>query len=98
MPGPIEVRQIAGMLARRIVCHAAVDQHLPIGERFGLIKFGSRTELIIPRRDQTEILVRVGDKVWAGLSLLARQPVEASGKVGKTRIGRPQTLSHEPAS
>ena len=48
IPGPIEVRQVAGVLARRIVCHVAADQHMPIGARFGLIKFGSRTELIIP--------------------------------------------------
>ena len=75
MPGPVVVRQVAGVLARRIVCHAVADQHLSIGERFGLIKFGSRTELVIPRRDNTEILVKVGDRVYAGLTIVARQPV-----------------------
>ena len=79
MPGPLEVRQIAGVLARRIICHAAVDQHLTTGARFGLIKFGSRTELIIPRLPNTKISVRVGDKVRAGLTVVARQRVEARG-------------------
>ncbi len=75
MPGPVEVRQVAGFLARRIVCHARANQHLAIGERFGLIKFGSRTELVIPQCEGTEILVRLGDKVRAGLTVMARQPV-----------------------
>ncbi len=73
MPGPIEVRQVAGFVARRIICHAQLNHHLAIGERFGLIKFGSRTELVIPQRDYTEILVKVGDKVRAGLTVMARQ-------------------------
>lgn len=76
MPGPVEVRQVAGLLARRIVCHARVDQHLPIGSRLGFIKFGSRTELIIPRVGGTELCVTVGDKVRAGLTIMARQPME----------------------
>ncbi len=76
-PGPVIVRQVAGLLARRIVCHAAVKQHLPIGARFGLIKFGSKTELIFPRRAGTEIRVKVGDKVRAGLTVVARQQIEA---------------------
>ncbi len=78
MPGPVEVRQVAGLVARRIICHASLDQHLPIGTRFGMIKFGSRTELVIPRVEGTEVMVKVGDKVYAGLTLLARQPVAAS--------------------
>ena len=76
MPGPVEVRQVAGLIARRIICHAAASEHLHIGSRFGLIKFGSRTELIIPRLANTEVLVRVGDKVRAGLTIVARQPAE----------------------
>ena len=75
MPGPVEVRQVAGLLARRIICHARANQQLAIGERFGLIKFGSRTELIIPRIDGTQIAVEIGDKVRAGLTVMARQRV-----------------------
>jgi phosphatidylserine decarboxylase len=80
MPGPIVLRQVAGLVARRIVCHAAAGQAWPIGGRFGMIKFGSRTELIIPRVAGTDICVSVGDPVKGGLTILARQPVQASGK------------------
>jgi len=80
IPGPIEVRQVAGLVARRIICHAAPTTRLDIGERFGLIKFGSRTELILPRRDGTEVLVRMGDKVRGGLTILARQRVTRGGE------------------
>ena len=92
MPGPLEVRQIAGVLARRIICHAAVDQHLPTGARFGLIKFGSRAELIIPRLPDTEIRVSVGDNVRAGLTVVARQRVEARG-AGSEADGVSQRVS-----
>lgn len=80
--GPIEVRQVAGFIARRIICHARANQHLNIGERFGLIKFGSRTELVIPQRSGTEILVKLGDQVRAGLTVMARQPLSASNMSG----------------
>lgn len=86
MPGPVEVRQVAGLVARRIICHAKAKDPLAIGARFGLIKFGSRTELVIPRLDDTEVTVAIGDKVKAGLSLLAVQPVgspEAADQPGE---------------
>lgn len=75
MPGPIEVRQVAGKVARRIICHAKPGDRLRTGERFGMIKFGSRTEVIIPRVPGTQLAVKVGDVVRAGLTVLARQPV-----------------------
>lgn len=75
MPGPVEVRQIAGLVARRIICHVGVGDDLTIGSRFGLIKFGSRTELIIPRVEGTDIRVAIGDRVRGGLTILATQPV-----------------------
>ena len=78
MPGPVVVRQVAGLVARRIVCHARVGDRLTIGARFGLIKFGSRTELIIPKLPDTEVTVSLGDPVRAGLTLLARQPACAA--------------------
>jgi phosphatidylserine decarboxylase len=87
MPGPVVVRQVAGLAARRIICHATAGEHLTIGSRFGLIKFGSRTELIIPRREDTEVKVKVGDKVRAGLSVVARQRVEAADRYDKTSRG-----------
>lgn len=73
MPGPIEVRQVAGLVARRIICHAKEGDHVSLGERFGMIKFGSRTELVIPRLETTIIRVGVGDPVRAGVTVMARQ-------------------------
>ncbi len=66
------VRQISGAIARRIVCAAREGQQLAGGERFGMIKFGSRTELYLPAGDKIECMVRVGDKVKAGLTPLAK--------------------------
>ena len=66
------VRQISGAIARRIVCAAREGQQLAGGERFGMIKFGSRTELYLPAGERIECLVRVGDKVKAGMTPLAR--------------------------
>jgi phosphatidylserine decarboxylase len=66
------VRQISGAIARRIVCAVREGQQLVGGERFGMIKFGSRTELYLPAGEQIECLVRIGDKVKAGVTPLAR--------------------------
>jgi phosphatidylserine decarboxylase len=66
------VRQISGAIARRIVCAAAEGQELAGGERFGMIKFGSRTELYVPVRENAKCLVRIGDKVKAGLTPLLK--------------------------
>ena len=65
------VRQISGMLARRIVCTLEVGQTVTRGEKFGMIKLGSRTELILPA-DAAEITVKVGDKIRAGADIVAR--------------------------
>jgi phosphatidylserine decarboxylase len=65
------VRQISGAIARRIVCEAEVGADFACGERFGMIKFGSRTELYVPARDDVKCLVKVGDKVKAGETILA---------------------------
>lgn len=76
--GPIATRQITGVLARRIVCHAKVGDRYDTGERFGMIKFGSRTELYLPAGDDWEILVQPGQTVRAGTTLMARYtPVDS---------------------
>lgn len=62
--------QIAGIVARRIVCHAQTGDNLKLGERFGLIKFSSRTDLLMPA--SAEILVAVGDRVVGGETIIAR--------------------------
>jgi phosphatidylserine decarboxylase len=71
---PVVVRQIVGVLARRIVCRVAEGQQLARGERIGLMKFGSRMDVFLPVR--AEILVRAGQHVVAGETVLARLPVE----------------------
>lgn len=72
LPGPVRVRQIAGVLARRIVCTARIGDPLTAGQRFGMIKLGSRTEVCLAEDARWEMRVRVGDRVQAGLTVLAR--------------------------
>ena len=64
------VRAISGLFARRIVCVLKPGQQVRRGEKFGMIKLGSRTELIIPR-DEVQVDVELGQKVKAGSSILA---------------------------
>jgi len=68
----IVVRQISGAIARRIVCRAQPGQNLSSGEKFGMIKFGSRTELCLPARQNAKTLIKIGDKVKAGITPLVR--------------------------
>lgn len=67
----LAVRAISGLIARRIVCVLKPGQEVQRGEKFGMIKLGSRTELILPR-DSVRVDVQVGQKVQAGSSILAR--------------------------
>jgi phosphatidylserine decarboxylase len=62
--------QIAGIVARRIVCWPKVGDHLDLGQRFGLIKFSSRTDVVLPSSAQVE--VNVGDRVVGGETIIAR--------------------------
>jgi len=65
------VRQISGAIARRIVCEAKPGKQYGQGEAFGMIKFGSRTELYLPIKTANyDVAVKTGDKVNAGLSPL----------------------------
>ena len=68
----IVVRQITGAIARRIVGWAKVGDELRKGERFGMIRFGSRTEVYIPLN--ATVPVKVGDHVAGGLTIIARLP------------------------
>ncbi len=67
----IGLRQIAGKVARRIVCDLRQGQRVQRGRRFGMIKFGSGAELILPRLDDVEVHVRVGERVKGGITRLA---------------------------
>jgi phosphatidylserine decarboxylase len=68
----IVVRQLTGAIARRIVAWAGVGDELKKGQRFGMIRFGSRTELYLPL--EAEILVKTGDHVSGGSTVIARLP------------------------
>jgi len=73
------VRQIAGMVARRIVCHTKPGMTLQRGQRFGLIKFGSCVELYLPDYLEPEVQVTEGDRVRGGEDVIAvvMPPLEA---------------------
>lgn len=69
------VRQIAGAIARRIVCWLKPGDELAAGEQLGMIKLGSRTELVLPAEPGLTIVTNIGDTVQAGSSILARYGV-----------------------
>jgi phosphatidylserine decarboxylase len=68
----IVVRQLTGAIARRIVGWAQVGDELKKGERFGMIRFGSRTEVYLPLA--ATVLVKVGDRVAGGSTVIAQLP------------------------
>ena len=81
--GPIGVVQIAGLVARRIVCFAKEGDPLAAGERIGLIRFGSRVDVYLPLN--TEVLVSEGQTAIAGETVLARYsdaPTELRARAG----------------
>jgi len=66
----IVCKQIAGILARRIVCWKQAGERVELGERFGLIKFSSRTDLVLPAN--VDVLVKEGARVKGGLTVIGR--------------------------
>jgi len=65
------VRQIAGLIARRIVTDARVGDRVEQGSRLGMIRFGSRVDVLLPLVTHPVVKVRVGDRVAAGATVLA---------------------------
>ncbi len=76
----VAVRQITGAIARRIVPWARVGDELPRGGKFGMIRFGSRTEVYLP--EGSKILVRVGESVRGGLTPIAQLPAGGTPGAG----------------
>jgi phosphatidylserine decarboxylase len=68
----LAVRQITGLIARRIICPVESGRRFARGERYGMIRFGSRTELIVPTSALDELCCKVGDTVRGGRTLLAK--------------------------
>ncbi|HUS91040.1 MAG TPA: phosphatidylserine decarboxylase [Phycisphaerae bacterium] len=71
---PVIVRQVAGLVARRIVTDLVPGSAVRRGQRFGMIKFGSRLELLVPRELVGEVRVAVGDRAVAGRTVLLAAP------------------------
>jgi phosphatidylserine decarboxylase len=73
--GEMVFKQIAGLIARRVVSWKEEGERVARGERIGLVRFGSRVDVWLPK--DAEILVRVGENVKGGSSVLARWPAQA---------------------
>lgn len=67
----VRVTQIAGLIARRIICRLSDNDSVQLGQLYGLIRFGSRTELTFP--DSCEVCVKVGDRVKGGVTVLGKR-------------------------
>ncbi|MCA8946407.1 MAG: phosphatidylserine decarboxylase, partial [Planctomycetes bacterium] len=76
------IRQITGLIARRIVCPLSVGDPVKRGERFGMLKFGSRTELYFDNAFEVDWKVKVGDKVKGGGTVIA--VVKVAGSAAET--------------
>jgi phosphatidylserine decarboxylase len=68
----VRIKQVSGAVARRIVCWLRLGEEVRAGERFGMIKLGSRTDVLIPLGEPFEPLVKVGDRVKGGTTVLLR--------------------------
>src|ERR1700726_5921 len=78
--GEMVFKQIAGLIARRVVSWKQEGERVARGERIGLVRFGSRVDIWVPK--EAEILVRLGENVKGGSSVLARWPAKsAAGKL-----------------
>jgi phosphatidylserine decarboxylase len=98
LPGPVIVRQVAGMVARRIVCKVGAGDILRRGQRIGLIKFGSRTDLVVPAVEGLEAIVRVGDSVKGGSSVLMRLTKAAEHGIGPRQNREAERLAASPGA
>ncbi len=91
----IKIHQITGQFARRIVCWVRPGDELKRGEMFGMIKLGSRTELLIPASPDLKVLCQLGDKVAAGSSLLAMYAEEPSTDLARPPADSTRTNERE---
>jgi phosphatidylserine decarboxylase len=95
---PIVVKQITGVLARRIICDATVGDTLLAGQRYGMIKFGSRTELYVPVNAHPECLVKIGDRVVGGETQICKIPERINPMSSETAMtAEPQSTPAEIA-
>lgn len=83
-------KQIAGAVARRIVYHLKVGDHVKAGDRFGIVKFGSRMDVLVP--PFVKIDVKVGDRVTAGQTILGHIPAETPPASATSTTSRSEGL------
>ncbi|HYE19863.1 MAG TPA: phosphatidylserine decarboxylase [Tepidisphaeraceae bacterium] len=86
------VKQIVGLIARRIICTSQTGDVVARGQRIGMIKFGSRTELYIPKRLAPEVRCKKGDKVRGGLDILA----VVDRQIAHTGVATSSAMTPEP--
>jgi len=92
--GELTFKQIAGLIARRVVCWKKSGDRVARGERIGLVRFGSRADLWLPH--ESELLVKVGDHVAGGSSVVAYWPPRAKSaqpRAASTRASSEENLS-----
>ena len=88
--GEMVFKQIAGLIARRVVSWKSEGDRVARGERIGLVRFGSRVDVWLPK--DAEILVKLGENVKGGSSVLARWPAKpAAAKLGGTDTAKRET-------
>jgi len=75
--GTVGYKQIAGAVARRVVCDLSEGEEVARGQRVGIIKFGSRVDLFLPKG--ATVAVKQGERTRAGVTIVARLPLEARG-------------------
>jgi len=68
----LRLKQVSGAMARRIVCWLKIGETVRAGARWGIIKYGSRTDVLVPVEPDMELAVRIGDHVASGTTVLAR--------------------------
>ena len=89
--GNIEFKQIAGLIARRVVSWKKENESVAKGERIGLVRFGSRVDLWVPQG--SELLVKMGDNVSGGSSILARWPAPTLKTSGEAALATAERRS-----
>ena len=92
----IYVAQIAGLIARRIVCDLKQDQNVKTGERFGIIRFGSRVDVYLPNHIKVKVLE--GQTMVGGETIIAEIDSQSANTVSKTNITKSITANTKFAS
>jgi phosphatidylserine decarboxylase len=86
----VAIVQIASRLVRQIVSFVGEGDELAVGDRIGMIRFGSQVDLVLPARDDLQLLIQPGERVWAGESVIAMVGSRVWGSIS-SKPRKPQT-------